>query len=186
MACPVLASEDAERWQELCVVRNAYRKALSQVRTEHGGAYTLPAIDFFLFGMGNRTKWAKFGLRALGLNDPFRVPKVKDSYAALFWWEYKADDMPGQPLISNDKYPYLGWAACHYGGQKRGKLSDRDYPLAWEAMASQAKYDGIKRIGPECAHRRNCAPRTWHAAEALLYLIEEPETPDESTSGGDN
>src|SRR4051812_15161905 len=43
-----------------------------------------------------QTKWAKFGLRALGLADPYEVPQVADSYATLFWWAYKADDRPGQ------------------------------------------------------------------------------------------
>lgn len=378
LSCPMFASDAADRWQELSVARDAYRKALSRVRKEHGGPYKLPAIDFFLFGMGSRdkyiyvsgqlrnaltdrvvrtwdvaeelivppsytvalkskdgktvfisedesavwvevnakretiskgdvklpdfkgrkhplilrvlhqellvnvvdgkpvpnffvyskpwyrdgammamafqktgnlhvvkdwilslrkpydrnnrgeteadnlgealylvslvsdkshplvttvqkefarfekgqwiegrsdfshhpvyqTKWAKFGLRALGLDDPYSVPKIKDSYAALFWWAYKTDDIPGQPIIANDKYPYLGWAACHYAGKKNGKLSDRDYPLTWEAHASQAKYDGIKRISAEYTRRKVCAPHTWHAAEAFLYLIEEAQ-----------
>ncbi len=128
-----------------------------------------------------QTKWAKFGLQALELDDPYTVPGMKDSYAALFWWEYKADDMPGQPLLlSSDNYPYLAWAACHYSGKKQGKLSDRDYPLTWEAKASQAKYEGITKIGAEYARRTVCAPHTWHAAEAFLYLIEESEMPDKS------
>ncbi len=83
--------------------------------------------------------------------------------------------MPGQKIIANDRYPYLGWAACHYAGSKKGKLSNRDYPLTWEAHASEAKYDGIKRISAEYTRRKVCAPHTWHAAEAFLYLIEEAQ-----------
>jgi len=120
-----------------------------------------------------QTKWAKFGLCSLDLDDPYSVPKMKDSYAALFWWTYKADDMPGQSLLSNDNYPYLCWAACHYAGKKNGKLSDRAYPLTWEAHASQAKYNGMSPIGETYKRKRLCAPHTWHAAEAFLYLIEE-------------
>jgi hypothetical protein len=127
-----------------------------------------------------QTKWAKFGLRALELDDPYSVPRMKDSYAALFWWEYKSDDIPGQPIIEDDSYPYLGWAACHYSGKNFGKLSDRDYPLTWEANASQANYEGIKKIGVEYTKRELCAPHTWHAAEAFLYLIEESESPNTS------
>jgi hypothetical protein len=119
-------------------------------------------------------------LRALNFDDPYSVPGEKDTYAALFWWEYKADDMPGQPLISDDSYPYLGWAACHYGNNKCGKLSDRDYPLTWEANASQANYEGIKKIGEEYTKKELCAPHTWHAADAFLYLIEEPESTNTS------
>lgn len=119
-----------------------------------------------------QTKWARFGLKALSLDDPYTVPKTKDSYAALFWWAYKADDMPGQPILASDKYPYLTWAAHHYAGTKGGKLGDRDYPLTWEAEASQAKYEGMGRVSAEYVKRRLCAPHTWHAAEAFLYLLE--------------
>jgi len=123
-----------------------------------------------------QTKWAKFGLECLGLDDPYIVPRVEDSYAALFWWAYKAHDMPGQSIREDDKYPYLGWASHHYAGMKAGKLSDRDYPLTWEAHASQANYEGIKRVGMEYTKRKICAPHTWHAAEVFLTLIEEPKT----------
>ncbi len=79
-----------------------------------------------------QTKWAKFGLKSLGLDDPYAVPKVRDTYAALFWRDYKADDLPGQPVFGReDKYPYLAWASGHYAGTKAGKLGDRDYPLTW-------------------------------------------------------
>ncbi len=122
-----------------------------------------------------QTKWAKFGLKSLGLDDPYTVPKQKDSYATLFWWAYREADGAGQQLLADDLYPYLGWASSHYAGKKFGKLSDRDYPLTWEARASVAKYDGMKRIGPEYVEARTCAPHTWHAAEAFLYLIEEGE-----------
>ena len=30
--------------------------------------------------------------------------------------------------IESDDYPYLTWAGSHYGGQRKGKLGDRDYP----------------------------------------------------------
>ncbi len=34
-----------------------------------------------------QTKWAKYGLRCLSLDDSYEVPQVADSYAALFWWD---------------------------------------------------------------------------------------------------
>ena len=52
--------------------------------------------------------------------------------------------------------------------RKLGKLSDRDYPLTWEATASQARYEGMNRLAPVYAEQRICAPHTWHAAEAFL------------------
>jgi hypothetical protein len=35
---------------------NEYRDQLKQLRSEYGGAKEMPAVDFFLFGMGNRPK----------------------------------------------------------------------------------------------------------------------------------
>ena len=119
-----------------------------------------------------QTKWAKFGLRSLGLDDPYTVPKVNDGYATLCWWACKDGDNADQPVIVSDDYPYLTWAGCHYTGGRLGKLSDRDYPLTWEAKASQAQYDGMNRVAPEYAEQRICVPHTWHAAEVFLYLLE--------------
>jgi len=39
-----------------------------------------------------------------------------------------------------------------------------------EIRASQANYDGIKRLSPVYAQQRTAAPHTWHAAEIFLYL----------------
>jgi hypothetical protein len=119
-----------------------------------------------------QTKWAKYGLRCLGLDDLYEVPQVADNYAALFWWDFKAKDRPGQEVIESDDYPYLTWAGSHYAGLRKGKLSDQDYPLTWEAKASQADYRGMKVIDEAYVEARLCTPHTWHAAEALLYLLE--------------
>jgi hypothetical protein len=119
-----------------------------------------------------QTEWAKYGLRCLGLDDLYEVPQVADRYAALFWWDYKANDRPGQEVIESDDYPYLTWAGSHYAGLRKGKLSDQDYPLTWEAKASQANYRGMKVIDEAYLEARLCTPHTWHAAEALLYLLE--------------
>ena len=122
-----------------------------------------------------QTKWAKFGLRSLGLDDPYTFPQVADSYAALCWWAFQGDDRPGQELIESDDYPYLTWAGSHYSGKHKGKLGDRDYPLTWEAKASQASYRGMDIISPVYAEVKLCTPHTWHAAEAFLYLLERKE-----------
>jgi hypothetical protein len=50
-----------------------------------------------------------------------------------------------------------------------------DYPLTWEAKASQAQYDGMNRIAPMYAKEKICTPHTWHAAEAFLYLLDSPK-----------
>jgi hypothetical protein len=122
-----------------------------------------------------QTMWAKFGLTTLGLDDPYVVPQVADSYATLFWWADKGDNRPGQGVIESDDYPYLTWAGSHSAGLKKGKLGDRDYPLTWEAKASQADYRGMSVIDPVYAREKLATPHTWHAAEAFLDLLEREE-----------
>lgn len=119
-----------------------------------------------------QTKWAKFGLKSLHLPDPYTIPQVEDSYAALFWWDYKNLDSKNQLLLKRDNYPYLQWASNHYAQKKEGLLSDRDYPLTWEAKASEADYQGMARVSSEYVKLKLAAPHTWHAAEAFLSLLE--------------
>lgn len=118
-----------------------------------------------------QTKWAKFGLAALGLEDVYVVPKIQDSYSALVWWAYRDTYVPGKDANDGGPYPYLGWACDHFHGTKSSPLSDRDYPLTWEQRASQAKYEGMRIISDRYTEQRLAAPHTWHAAEAFLYLL---------------
>ena len=118
-----------------------------------------------------QTKWAKYGLAALKLNDPYVVPKVQDSYSALFWMAYKEAYVPGRDSDDRRDYPYLGWACDHFHGTKEGPIGNRDYPLTWEQRASQAKYDGMRVVSEEYTKQRLAAPHTWHAAEVFLYLL---------------
>ena len=118
-----------------------------------------------------QTKWLKYGLRALGLADGYTIPQRKDSYSALFWMDYKNAYVPGD-ADERENYPYLGWACDHFHRAKKSPISNRDYPLTWEAKASQADYKAISALSPEYARRRLAAPHTWHAAEVFLYLWE--------------
>ena len=120
-----------------------------------------------------QTKWLKFGLRALGLPDPYVIPKVADSYGALFWMGYRDQHIAGKDSDDRGAYPYLGWACDHFHGTKKSPLSNRDYPLTWEARASEARYDGLKVIAPILAEKNISPPHTWHAAEAFLLLLNE-------------
>ena len=52
-------------------------------------------------------------------------------------------------------------------------LTGQGYPLTWEAHASQADYEGMRRIDATFVGRQLCAPHTWHAAEMFLYLCEQ-------------
>jgi hypothetical protein len=49
---------------------------------------------------------------------------------------------------------------------------EEQYPLTWEARASQANYEGMKLVSKEYTERRICAPHSWHAAEMFLYLLD--------------
>lgn len=120
-----------------------------------------------------QTKWAKFGLASLKLADHYSIPHVKDSYATLFWWDYKNLDIKNQLILRDDNYPYLQWAANHYINKKQGLIGNQDYPLTWEAQASAANYSGINIISPAYVKLNISATHSWHVAEAFLSLIEE-------------
>jgi hypothetical protein len=136
-----------------------------------GGIYTKGRSDFAEHPV-YQTKWAKFGLRALGLPDPYVIPTVPDSYASLFWMDYRDRRVAGPQAADRGLYPYLGWATDHFQGVKKSPISDQDYPLTWEIQASQADYQGMAVIDPVFAQQKTCVPHTWHAAEIFLYLLD--------------
>jgi hypothetical protein len=141
-----------------------------EVRTE-AGVFIRGRSDFAEHPV-YQTKWAKFGLRALGLPDPYIVPPVRDSYSSLFWMDYRDQHVAGGEAADRELYPYLSWATGHFFGTKKGPISDQDYPLTWESHASQANYSGMTVIDPVFTAKKTCAPHTWHAAEIFLYLLD--------------
>ena len=122
-------------------------------KTDATGKYILGRSDFSDHPV-YQTKWLKYGLRALGLPDTYVIPQVADSYGALFWMDYKDQHVAGKDSDDRGPYPYLGWACDHFHGTKKSPLSNRDYPLTWEAHASGAHYDGLKIISPVLAEKR--------------------------------
>ena len=151
-------------------------KVLAEVprfeKTNATGKYILGRSDFADHPV-YQTKWLKFGLRALGLPDAYVIPKVADSYGALFWMDYKDQHVAGKDSDDRGAYPYLGWACDHFHGTRKSPLSNRDYPLTWEQRASEANYGGLKLISPILVEKRISPPHTWHAAEAFLQLLAE-------------
>lgn len=137
------------------------------------GPYILGRSDFSEHPV-YQTKWLKFGLRSLGLKDPYVIPAIADGYSALFWMDYRDQHVQGTDADDRRGYPYLGWACDHFYGTKKSPISNRDYPLTWEAAASQARYAGIRAVSEEYAARELGAPHTWHAAEVFLYLLKQP------------
>lgn len=123
-----------------------------------------------------QTKWLKFGLRHLGLEDTYVIPPVYDSYSSLFWMDYRDQHVDGARF--NDElgrlYPYLSWAEAHFYDLKPPfDLVNDTYPLSWETRASEATYGGMRPINPDYIAKKQCVPHTWHAAEMFLYLLEQ-------------
>ena len=140
-------------------------KALKAVKRFERGRHICGRSDFAEHPV-YQTKWLKYGLRALGLDDPYEIPAVLDSYSALFWMDYRQHHVPG-PRFGADaaaKYPYLTWAEAHFHNEPPPAVDESRAPLTWEAEASQAEY---WRVGGE----RIARPHTWHAAEMFLYLL---------------
>jgi len=143
---------------------------------EVSGGYIRGRSDFSQHPV-YQTKWAMRGLAALGLEVSYRVPDLEDSYGGLFWMRREGGE--NSPVSSGDRtlYPYLDWASDHFFGTRTGKISDRDYPLTWEIDASQARYEGMRRVDPVYSEGRIGTPHTWHAAEIFLLLSDLDEHP---------
>jgi len=126
-----------------------------------------------------QTKWLKFGLRRLGLDDPYNIAEVFDEYSALFWLDFKQAHEDGPPFDKKAKeiYPYLGWAEAHFHKwPPPATRSVEQYPLTWEAHASQADYSKMSIVSREFVDRRLCAPHAWHAAEMFLYILDSKQS----------
>ncbi|MBN2003712.1 MAG: hypothetical protein JXA21_10180 [Anaerolineae bacterium] len=124
-----------------------------------------------------QTQWLKFGLRALGLDDPFVVPWLEDSYAALCWWASVSDYIgkPGGYHANEENRPHLAWAEAHFFRQPPPlHLAGPKYPLSWEAQSPHADYEGMRRVALPFEDQKLCMPHSWHAAEMFLYLYEQP------------
>ncbi|HTL18141.1 MAG TPA: hypothetical protein VL793_12965 [Patescibacteria group bacterium] len=143
---------------------------ISRVYVNDGQRKYIRGRSDFHEAPGYETKWLKFGLRSMGMDDPYSVPRLRDDYSSLFWWDFKEMDVEDAPR-SND-YPYLSWARDHYFGLKRGPISNQDYPLTWESNASQASYEWMAAIDPQFVRHRTAVPHSWHAAEVFLYAYE--------------
>lgn len=122
-----------------------------------------------------QTKWMKFGLKALGISDSYKIPLIYDNYSPVFWLDFKTNNVGGRQFdeLTSLNSPYLTWAEDHTFDQKRGIVSLVDYPLTWEADSKSANYSGMNIIDQNYAQSRICATHGWHASEMFLRLIEQ-------------
>jgi len=146
-------------------------RVLEAARESRHGGHISGLSDFAAHPV-YQTKWLKYGLRALGLDDPWEIPELEDTYSSLFWMDYRDTHVPcrrfGEDAARD--YPYLAWAEAHFHGDPPpADVHPDHYPLTWESNASQADYARMGVISPAYASRRSAAPHSWHAAEAFLY-----------------
>jgi len=108
--------------------------------------------------------------------DNWKIPVISDSYSQLFWMDYKDEHIDCERFSkeSIELYPYLGWAQAHFYDMGFGEdTSFSKSPLTWECQASQANYEGIRKLSTIYADAKYCSPHTWHSAETFLYLYED-------------
>lgn len=121
-----------------------------------------------------QTKWLKFGLARLGLEDHWTVPDVEDNYAELFWMD-GCTRKTAQPIsYGGDMYPYINVARAHCLGAPLAESAPEawEYPVSWEQAATEADYAKNAPYLPRYAQARMGAPHTWHASELFLYLYD--------------
>jgi len=110
------------------------KKVLDTIPQFRKGKHLVGSTDFSEHPV-YQTKWLKFGLRALGLEEAYEIPAVFDSYSALFWMDYKTAHVQG-PAFSKQaraNYPYLVWAEAHFhDGPPPGEL--RRYEACFERI----------------------------------------------------
>ena len=122
-----------------------------------------------------QTKWIKFGLKALGISDNYKIPLIYDNYSPVFWLDFKTQNVGGRQFdeLTSSNSPYLTWAEDHTFNQKRAIVSLVDYPLSWESQNKSANYLGMNIVDPIYSQSRICATHGWHAAEMFLLLMEQ-------------
>ncbi|HLL93415.1 MAG TPA: hypothetical protein VK404_00465 [Spirosoma sp.] len=156
----------------------AVQMALDSVKQFRQGNFIIGKTDYAEHPVF-QTKWLKYGLKSLGLPDPYIIPKQYDSYSSLFWWDYTDAHVPGKKFAEKDSdhYPYLIWAEDHFSArtgapEHRGMVGRLDYPLSWEQNASDAHYPGLTVLDKGLVKQKLAFPHTWHAAEMFLLLLE--------------
>ncbi len=153
------------------------RDTILRLTSEFGKENYIEGITDYAPHPVYQTKWLKWGLQKLGLDDDHEIPLILDDYSSLFWMDYRDQHVLG-PRFSAEQgqlYPYLAWAEAHFYTQAPPyhlAAAENAAPLTWEAEASEAKYPRQELFLPQLAGLKCAAPHTWHSAEMFLYLHE--------------
>ena len=114
--------------------------------------------------------WYKLGIESVGRTFNFDLSKIpEDSYSKMAWWsEYNTADKSNNQL--SKEYPYLSYAERHKLGTGEIALNENLYPLSWEFVASNAKYENYSGIDDYMAKAHVSPLHSWSASEFLLLL----------------
>lgn len=122
------------------------------------------------------TLWLKYGLNKLKIDTSFiNIPLEFDSYARMFWMDKTEVEQKTEFVnVYDENYPYLWWAVKHFENEPvdESLINANIYPMSWERLASQAKYEKIAPLSEEYSSNSFSAPHSWHASEQFMYLIE--------------
>ncbi len=126
------------------------------------------------------TQILKFALAKTGLHDDYTDSPTPGIYKDLCWFTNmkpkQRETVWGLTAFFFDKtdfsYPYLQWARAHYYDDFEAPMPAADYPLSWEALASQAHYEGMAAISSRAVEQKICYPHLWTAAEMFLKLYQ--------------
>ena len=122
-----------------------------------------------------QTKWLEYGLKRLGLDDPYVVPSVADSYGSLVWMDFKEFHAPHPHFDAGTlkKWPYLNWAEAHFYGEPPPEPVSADM-MTREFHSGVVNYGRMAFLSPDFVTNRWCTPHIWHAAEIFLYFLDYP------------
>ena len=122
-----------------------------------------------------QTKWLKFGLRCLGLPDPYKIPVAFDPYSSVFWMDFRDIPNNGPPFSEKTKeaLPYLAWAEAHFHGwDPPMPIAPKAYPLSWEVRSGWGGAQGMALVAKDFAEKEIVTPQARHAAEMILYFLD--------------
>ena len=146
----------------------------------------------------------------VGLDDPYTIPQVRDSYSSLFWMDYCDRHLPGGEADDRSQYPYLGWATDHFHGGKQSpsatattrspgkpmparpttralRSSIPSMSAARPAPAHMARRRGllarVVRDPGKVAHGSTARPAGRHREDAYLYRADRSEISNPPESG---
>ncbi len=159
-------------------------KACAEIRRhvvcKGDGAYIVGQTDF-LPNNQYITKFARVGLAKVGGKLVLTNAPNKGVYYDLLWFADSSRHNRRVFRIVKDgiaswrghyDFPYIEWARGHYYGTWNMPFSNSRLVLSWEADASSANYEGMRRISSAAANRGMAFPHTWTAAEMFLRLYD--------------